>query len=305
MNVDPMAEKYSSWSSYNYTLDNPINLIDPDGKEATDWIRQGNTVVYNSQVTNQEQATATYGAGAEWIAPGSEGSTYKSGNGIVVLGVGGSWTLNGKTSTAHDDALYFPVADGYAEQQFNDNSIMSQHIGDGKGSSTPGHGMFWSNPEQAHMWANSRAKTQAVNDLIEGMIYEAVALISGEEIMNVAFKGMYAGYKYLRAGKEILKETDELVKVYRVYGGRAREFGESWTTVNPENFGNLYRKWSGLPKANTGEKMIEGFVKWSDVHKIRPALPLNGNPGGLPELLIKDASEKIIRPSNVLLKTQF
>ena len=29
--VDPLADDYSSYSSYNYTLDNPINLIDPNG----------------------------------------------------------------------------------------------------------------------------------------------------------------------------------------------------------------------------------------------------------------------------------
>jgi RHS repeat-associated protein len=36
VSVDPLAEKYMDWSSFIYTLDNPINFIDPDGRVATD-----------------------------------------------------------------------------------------------------------------------------------------------------------------------------------------------------------------------------------------------------------------------------
>jgi hypothetical protein len=32
MSVDPKYNEYPSWSPYNYTLNNPLNLIDPDGK---------------------------------------------------------------------------------------------------------------------------------------------------------------------------------------------------------------------------------------------------------------------------------
>ncbi|MEC5395975.1 RHS repeat domain-containing protein [Bergeyella sp. RCAD1439] len=33
LNVDPLAEKYPSWSPYAYVANNPINAIDPDGRD--------------------------------------------------------------------------------------------------------------------------------------------------------------------------------------------------------------------------------------------------------------------------------
>ncbi|GAA0749728.1 SpvB/TcaC N-terminal domain-containing protein [Gaetbulibacter jejuensis] len=43
LSVDPLAEKYASWSTYNYTMLNPVRLIDPTGMGPEDPDGKGNT----------------------------------------------------------------------------------------------------------------------------------------------------------------------------------------------------------------------------------------------------------------------
>ncbi len=40
LSVDPLAEKYATWTPYNYTMQNPVKFIDPTGMstEGNDWI---------------------------------------------------------------------------------------------------------------------------------------------------------------------------------------------------------------------------------------------------------------------------
>jgi hypothetical protein len=81
------------------------------------------------------------------------------------------------------------------------------------------------------------------------------------------------------------------VTVYRVFGGDARAQGFSWTTTDPRTVSN-FRDAAGLPSGgpsgatNTADFLIQGKANTADILKSRSAFPLDGNKGGLPELVI-------------------
>ena len=86
-------------------------------------------------------------------------------------------------------------------------------------------------------------------------------------------------------------------KVFRVYGGDSAAGGASWSPVNPSYVPD-FRGAAGLPSGgvsganNTGRFVIEGTIQDAGaVVKVRPALPLDGNAGGLPEYIIPNGAQ--------------
>ncbi|HEY9192097.1 MAG TPA: VENN motif pre-toxin domain-containing protein, partial [Methyloversatilis sp.] len=105
-----------------------------------------------------------------------------------------------------------------------------------------------------------------------------------------------------KASNIVLDEFSSAVKgeatVYRVFGGDARAEGFSWTTKDPRTVSN-FRDAAGLPSGgpsgaiNTADFLIKGRINFSDVISSRSALTLDGNNGGLPELIIDPKNVRI------------
>jgi hypothetical protein len=102
---------------------------------------------------------------------------------------------------------------------------------------------------------------------------------------------LYRAYRTYRSVKAVATATTSLTKpgkflrIYRVYGGLSRQYGQSWTTIDPRTMANP-RYSLGLPPENSAQYLAVGELVNPANVVVRRALRVKGNAGGAPELVI-------------------
>ena len=112
--VDPLAEKYPHTSPYTYVNNNPIMLVDPDGRESTDWYQNKKTGDIEWKDTNKE-------------LKGYNHLGRKNTIGISHRSYTGKYT----------DRMYYLNANGSITEKTGDTKITLSHIENGKSIKTP------------------------------------------------------------------------------------------------------------------------------------------------------------------------
>ncbi|WP_312177491.1 RHS repeat-associated core domain-containing protein, partial [Chryseobacterium sp.] len=165
--VDPLAEVYPGWSPYNYTLNDPINYTDPDGK----WVRGAgfwNNITKSDARIRAEQW-------ADQLGSGYYNVTVNKGN-------NGTWDVTSHT-------LISSVKDTFNSEGLTNTLYIPYSQGGGLGTA-PSSGDPWG-PKFSSV-PDSRGKTDfqmqvSENPLVQGAVLDVVTGGIGGKLLGRLF----------------------------------------------------------------------------------------------------------------------
>jgi len=177
--------------------------------------------------------------------------------------------------------------------QFIENSPVDFVDPDGLSMTAPGAEVWHpmareGTPEQAKFWGNVVAPS---------VVLTAYTFAAAPWLLETVPLWWDKLQEILKKCPEDLKvekgtTVQEGTKVFRVWGDEAKAWGRSWTTFDPRTVRG-YRGAAALPNQNTGRFMSEGVLQNTKGITLKPADPLHGNPGGLPEVVVPNPQKQI------------
>lgn len=291
LSPDPLIQSPGNLQSYNrysYVWNNPVNLIDPTGYAAQCYDR-------NPGCVPSEETNPLYS-----VRQVSD-SLLVRGNPYVILVVTGFNGVNVTVEESRVDDSKGASEDrrlnrslGYSVAEMIDENATAA-AASGRQLATYG----WAFLGKGWYYVGAEGLSQIAAHGYDGAsgadkasaAFEIAGVIPFAKLASLA-KGASVAAK----GAPVAAKGE--LTVYRVFGGDARAQGFSWTTTDPRTVRN-FRDLAGLPSGgasgatNTADFLIQGRVKASDIIKSRSALPLDGNRGGLPELIIDPKNIKL------------
>jgi RHS repeat-associated protein len=194
LSIDPLFTKFPWQSPYIQANNNPIIYSDKKGLEAEDWIRirekRGdkymNKVVYDSNITTDEEAIKKYGENASKLKYGFQ--YHSEFNDQITLLENGTYDVNGSMRQATDLCSTGVSTEGNSGEESEsqpNNSIMQQFIGDPNSSNH----IDWNiDPSKHHYMYDFDDNMQ------KGCLYGAASLAGGGLLLESA-PLIFTGFK--------------------------------------------------------------------------------------------------------------